>query len=531
MKFPFGLKLGLLILTLTVGLSSSSVYYFYSRTYELLIEQTTGRLSDVGYMGTFLFDDQTRESIVQLAAKIQQDSVVTAAQIQQISPGETLNSLTPEAIEQYQQTKEFQNLTQILRKIHQAGLHQEIQPLQDHYPQLFSAHPNAALPYLLITTAEVPDRQVLKIIASFAPESEGEAWAGNPIGNLYRPATPVFSQAFDGQIQTVSDYYEDEFYRSLTVAIPIKNRQGQTIAVLGVDYLAGSEADKLQTLKYICLGIITVSFLLSILLSFLLARWLGHPVRQLQIAAQKVRDRNYNIVINLKSKDELGRLADIFNAMVADIRSYSSTLEQQNQQLENYSHILEQRVQERTLALQEANKKLQVLATVDSLTQVANRRHFDECLRREWLKMKRAHSPISLILCDLDYFKYYNDTYGHQLGDECLRQIAQILHRSINHPTDLTARYGGEEFVILLPDTYLQEAKAVAEKVRTAVKDLGIEHQGSPIGNYVTLSLGVASTVPALGVDCTSLIELADKALYQAKGKGRDRIEVRLPLT
>lgn len=174
--------------------------------------------------------------------------------------------------------------------------------------------------------------------------------------------------------------------------------------------------------------------------------------------------------------------------------------------------------------LQKANLELQSLASLDSLTQVANRRSFEECLNQEWRRMAREKAPLSLILCDVDFFKTYNDTYGHQAGDICLQQVAKVIKSAVKRPADLVARYGGEEFVVILPHTRAEGAVYVAEQIRAAVKALKIAHTNSQIGKYVTLSLGVASSVPSHKSSPATLIAAADQALYQAKAQGRDRV-------
>jgi len=174
--------------------------------------------------------------------------------------------------------------------------------------------------------------------------------------------------------------------------------------------------------------------------------------------------------------------------------------------------------------LEVANKQLQELASLDGLTGVANRRRFDEFLNLEWRRLTREKLPLSLILCDIDFFKLYNDSYGHQKGDECLKQVAQILKETIKRPADLVARYGGEEFAIILPNTDLKGAVKVAETINAEIKARAIEHPASQINKYVTLSLGVASLIPDSDLVEEKLIALADRALYQAKLEGRDRV-------
>ena len=175
------------------------------------------------------------------------------------------------------------------------------------------------------------------------------------------------------------------------------------------------------------------------------------------------------------------------------------------------------------IELQEANQKLQLLADLDGLTRIANRRRFDECLALEWQRHYREQQPFSLILLDIDYFKSYNDCYGHQQGDDALIQVAQTLAKIPQRATDFTARYGGEEFVVILPSTTQEEALVVAESIREAIAVLDIPHARSEISHRVTLSLGIASVIPSAESTLEDLIRQADDALYTAKSQGRDR--------
>lgn len=173
--------------------------------------------------------------------------------------------------------------------------------------------------------------------------------------------------------------------------------------------------------------------------------------------------------------------------------------------------------------LELANQELELIAISDSLTKLANRRRFDEYMDLEWRRAMRQQSWLSLILCDIDYFKPYNDTYGHQAGDACLQKVAEAIARAVRRPGDLVARYGGEEFAIVLPNTELAGAMRVAEEIRVRVRGLGIPHSASKIGEIVTLSLGVTTTFPSPHKSISKFIGLADIALYQAKKEGRDR--------
>ena len=166
-------------------------------------------------------------------------------------------------------------------------------------------------------------------------------------------------------------------------------------------------------------------------------------------------------------------------------------------------------------------------ANLDGLTEIANRRYLDEQLDKEWHRCLREQQPLALIISDVDYFKRYNDTYGHQLGDECLIRIANALTRVTRRPGDLVARYGGEEFVAILPYTTSDGAWQVAEALQAELRHLQIPHASSDVNPYVTLSIGIASTIPTQQNTPEGLLAVADKALYGAKEGGRNRILVR----
>jgi diguanylate cyclase (GGDEF)-like protein len=173
---------------------------------------------------------------------------------------------------------------------------------------------------------------------------------------------------------------------------------------------------------------------------------------------------------------------------------------------------------------EDISDKLRTLSTQDGLTGINNRRRFDEALYDEWFRARRLSTPLSLIICDIDKFKEYNDTYGHLAGDKCLTRIAHLIEDSARRAGDMAARFGGEEFVIILPDTESSNAQDIAEQLRSAILDLEIPHESSSVTNIITVSFGVFTTLPEKDLPPETMIEFADKALYQAKGQGRNKV-------
>ncbi len=176
------------------------------------------------------------------------------------------------------------------------------------------------------------------------------------------------------------------------------------------------------------------------------------------------------------------------------------------------------------VALQKANDELLRLAVLDDLTQIANRRRFDDRLSQEWRRAQRDNNTLAVVFCDIDFFKNYNDTYGHLKGDDTLYAVAQAINATLKRPMDLVARYGGEEFAMVLPATDIKGALRVAREIKEAVATLAIEHKASSVDPFITLSFGVAVVVPSSDMKPKALIEMADQALYRAKDQGRNQI-------
>lgn len=194
----------------------------------------------------------------------------------------------------------------------------------------------------------------------------------------------------------------------------------------------------------------------------------------------------------------------------------------QKKLVEEQTKLLELKVKELS-ELKEANFKLESLSTLDGLTGISNRRSFDNYIDMSLKNCARADKPISLIMADIDFFKNYNDNYGHLQGDDCLIKVAKAMASSIKRPLDFVARYGGEEFAVILPETDEEGAKVIAETIRKNVEDLKITHEHSTAAPYVTLSLGIETMMPKADYSANELIENADKALYKAKQNGRNQ--------
>jgi diguanylate cyclase (GGDEF)-like protein len=187
---------------------------------------------------------------------------------------------------------------------------------------------------------------------------------------------------------------------------------------------------------------------------------------------------------------------------------------------------LEIMIKDRTCELENANKELLRLSNIDGLTQIYNRRYFDNALRKEITRLQRTSTPISLLMCDIDYFKNYNDTYGHLAGDNCIRSIANTIKNNSKRISDVAARFGGEEFSIILPNTKINEALSIAESIRQEVEHKMIPHETSLVEKHVTLSIGVASLIPERHTKPSTILALADKALYESKYRGRNRVSL-----
>lgn len=223
------------------------------------------------------------------------------------------------------------------------------------------------------------------------------------------------------------------------------------------------------------------------------------------------------MITGLEDKESVDRAFDVGAIDYVTKPIHWPVLRQRVKRLIQQSHLQQK--------LEAANRELQRLVTIDELTQIANRRRFEEYCLQEWQCMAREQRSLSLILCDVDFFKAYNDTYGHRAGDRCLQLVAKAIQDSVKRPADLVARYGGEEFAVILPRTDAEGAIHIAEAICQSVRMLGIPHCSSQANICVTISAGVATITPQPNSDFQEIIDEADRALYQAKIAGRDRCQ------
>jgi diguanylate cyclase (GGDEF)-like protein len=272
----------------------------------------------------------------------------------------------------------------------------------------------------------------------------------------------------------------------------------------------------LERIKYSFLVILVNSMIKAAglwLIFYWAITWrLSRPLQELSNAVDALNikaDEDDPVLLDYPYNDEIGMLVASLNDM--RIRLSASHRE------------LEQRVAERTQELEAANHRLEALSTTDGLTGIANRRRFDEVLANEWNRALRVQEPVALLMLDVDLFKKYNDHYGHQAGDECLRSVAKIFEANSRRSSDLAARYGGEEFALIAANTDATRAVRLAMAICNSIESLGLPHVDSPFGK-VTVSIGVAVITPENAEQAEVLVHQADDALYLAKNQGRNRV-------
>ncbi len=302
--------------------------------------------------------------------------------------------------------------------------------------------------------------------------------------------------------------------------------------VVGELQLAGDESVLWQRLRAALSSIVLVQLLQSVLLAGLIMgifnRMVTAHVQHVALHLARVRPGNLSELLRLHrvehAQDELSDLVEGVNQLQHSLASYLEQQQRYEKELAAHRDHLAMLVQERTAELETANERLQNLARTDALTGLPNRRHFDEVQGIEMRRTRREKVPLSLLICDVDFFKAYNDHLGHAAGDECLRAVASALHAGLTRAGDTVARIGGEEFAVLLPGAGLDGATKVAERLRAKVEGCAMAHPHSAAAPVVTVSIGVACTRPDALLEFDALYRQADEALYRAKEAGRNRV-------
>jgi diguanylate cyclase (GGDEF)-like protein len=278
----------------------------------------------------------------------------------------------------------------------------------------------------------------------------------------------------------------------------LTDNRAQPIAQLVLTLPPRNTADKLWALPLLFAFIVAATGGIGMLIAF--HHLLIKPIRRIGEHLQNVRmHADYNLRLNSRLGNEIGDLSRHIDSLVTQVQKQQDQLQAQSLEMQRLSYN-------------------------DGLTGLANRRRFDQALTLNWALAQRNQSPVALIMCDVDYFKPYNDHYGHLRGDEALRKVGAIIQRVVTRQSDLAARYGGEEFAILLPDTDENGALEIAERVQKELRALAIPHAASMIDDVLTASLGIAAIVPGVQQQPRQLVQRADEALYAAKAAGRNRI-------
>ena len=321
----------------------------------------------------------------------------------------------------------------------------------------------------------------------------------NPVNNLVKLSEKMDSPiSIRSGINPKKAYYEPK--KSTAELLPIeyelKTDLGASAYLLTSyeDIAKLSEGVKKTVFNtiFVFIGLVLIVLLVAIWLFQLL---LFKPVNLMLNEIRNITDGDISRDLQVKGLAEIAILSGEFNKMTKEIRSREEVLTR--------------------------------LSVIDALTKIANRRKFDEVLKNEYLLGCRSGKPLSILMIDIDYFKQFNDTYGHLAGDDCIKKVATALKRSVYRPTDLVARYGGEEFAIILPDTTESGERMIAEKIMSEIARLNIPHPSSLIDNKVTVSIGGYSVVPSIHDDPTFIVAEADKSLYQAKQAGRKQFILR----
>jgi len=318
LRISFGIKIGLAISLLAVGVTTFNVYLFYSRTRDMVYNQTTERLADIGRLGAFLLDEEQREIIKRLSKAIEENALSFPSQkLKNLPMGEAFNGLSPEIADEIMASTDFQTLVQTLRKIKASSRH-GVTPLG----KLEASSPDPTDPYKLkfiYIYAKIPAFSKYDVLNFVADADYNDPSGETPIGMACAPE-PDLLRAFDGEVQVSEDYYTDQWGTHISSRIPILNTDGTVLGVLGLDLDVGSEVNQLNQLRNLCIMILGMSVVLSIVLAYWIAKLLSKPIAKLRAGAKEIQNGNLDVLIDIKSKNEFGDLADNFNQMSAQLK-------------------------------------------------------------------------------------------------------------------------------------------------------------------------------------------------------------------
>lgn len=389
--------------------------------------------------------------------------------------------------------------------------------------------------FLGVITADVALVQLSRLLAEITRETGGVAFLAEEDGELLATSTdePVYHLTGSRSLRVRTANSENVLVRSMGQAIAQQgSREGRAFRQIGderylIDWWSHALPDgptltvglalpqsrfvaPTSALLHSVVLVALLLLLLSLLAALLLSRWIARPLAALSRWAIRLGNGEWS---SEKPQD----------SQVQEVTLLGHALENMARRLERHTDELRHQVAERTAELEEVNRELRHLSSTDGLTGLANRRLFDEVLASEWARARRHHEPLALLMLDIDFFKKYNDRYGHLAGDDCLRRVAGQIRSALHRAGDLAARYGGEEFAVIAPGIDAEGALALAEGIRQAIEGQAIPHADAP-GGSVTVSIGVALLIPAEEAP-QILIAQADRALYQAKSNGRNRVE------
>lgn len=336
-QISFALKLGISLSVISIFAISSGIGYFYYSASDAVWSMMAKRMKDIGRVGQFLFTPEIREAVVRLNHEIEKSSIQRTDELLNLNDGDAVEGLTEEDIDRIQASDDFQNIVQVLRQIKNGSSSQVIYPQKfEQLPPNKDDTPTIESIYLLATIPQSTDNKVLVFLADsdygeVDTNGDGvidENEEANYVGTLYGVENqPELVEAFLGSPTRTEGYYSDRWGTYFSAYIPIIDRQGKTIAVMGIDMNVNSELNIVQNFKYLSFGIIIVGFLVLILASVFISKWLTRPINVLTQGAEQVRNRNFDVQIDVKSKDELGLLANTFNYMVREIKAYAQGLE------------------------------------------------------------------------------------------------------------------------------------------------------------------------------------------------------------